>query len=387
MSDQMGDNVSENFDDADPPTAAPDQDAACASASVHPDRPPPVPSGPPPVATLAPGGKPVQQHPFSLSPVNVVLFVVAAIYAIVASMYGGEMTAFKLGQATGKIFVLALIPILAGVIAWRCSGRKWRGGSIACSVTLVVVLLLDVMGSIVPPVDGPSAREILDGIEAKRDQVRRKAAESDDPREIRKAGEEYLDSLRRGIDRWLEADTGLSKEASEVIVAWINETAVIGGAWSESFVSVESERVLDYSILTSDAEFERQRGVVHTYILKTIAYNELYENSGPDLKKRLAAVEGGDSDSVREFVEGVMESRLRAKPIMTPLMTAHIEYGRQMIEVLNLLQHNKDQWTYQNDKLLFADAAVETRFAELGAAMLQNEETINTLSQKILPKK
>ena len=65
-------------------------------------------------------------------------------------------------------------------------------------------------------------------------------------------------------------------------------------------------------------------------------------------------------------------------------MQAHIEYSDNLTHILDLLQKNRDVWSYENDEFLISNDSVLLKFNELFDAAAKNEDTINTLGVKLL---
>lgn len=70
-------------------------------------------------------------------------------------------------------------------------------------------------------------------------------------------------------------------------------------------------------------------------------------------------------------------------PILKPLVAAHAEYGKCMIEILDLLEKNRDAWTYQNDELLFDEEPLREQFNRILVRFTEQQETINRLAAEI----
>lgn len=79
-------------------------------------------------------------------------------------------------------------------------------------------------------------------------------------------------------------------------------------------------------------------------------------------------------------LRGATKTHLAQKPIMEPLMAAYIDYGNNMIQILDLLQKNKGEWVYESDELSIYSDEVLNDFNELG----ENEAVINTLSESLI---
>ncbi len=134
----MGDNVSENFDhDSNTPAAAL-QDSDYQQSDPQLGGPPPIPSGPEPVA------KP-ERHPFAFSSINKILFLLVVAYFAITIFARHGITPHHVGRLLGNVIIVILIPWLIARIVWVCTGRRKHGGSLACSIATVAFLLLHIL--------------------------------------------------------------------------------------------------------------------------------------------------------------------------------------------------------------------------------------------------
>ena len=65
-------------------------------------------------------------------------------------------------------------------------------------------------------------------------------------------------------------------------------------------------------------------------------------------------------------------------------MQTHVEYGLELIEVLDLLQANAAAWSMENDELVFDDGETQEAFDQLLGSLIDKETTIETLSNELV---
>ncbi len=288
-------------------------------------------------------------------------------------------TPYEIGEFIGKLFAYFLFPLLFAWIAWRLSGRKEKSGS----VTFNVVLLLVVLGQIGQFGKRLQESQSVREIQEQKEEFKQTLANVDDLEQVDAAYEKFADSVIEEFAQLSERSRGEEKEFYKIMSGFVSDSRAMFQRWSDSFDAVQAPRILDYSLLNSDEEFDFQKDVLEHYIEETKAYNRHTSNMISDLKKRLSVL-GQRSEYAAGAVKGATEKYLLQKPIFDSLFTAHVEYGNNIIQLLELLQKNQDEWSYANDELLIDSDAVLNECNELFEKMSINEATINTLSEKLL---
>ena len=269
---------------------------------------------------------------FKLSSFNLKYSGAVALVYLLLFFFFSDKAAYQIGALTGKLLVLLFLPTLFAWIVWRLAGKRER----AASVTFNVVLSLMLFGQIVNLLQQPEA-----------------AMEGQEQEEISRVMGEYGSNMQAIVEDW--------------------------GAVASS---LQSAGVLDYSLLTNDAEFDRQRAILRDYIEKTVAYDDSFTNTVPYIEARLSGLGEGNL-AAKEAVDGFRKGYLQQKPFFDPLMQAHIDYANNQIEILNLLQRNKNEWADENGQLVVYNDELLDEFNKLATAITNNEKTIGTLAVKL----
>jgi hypothetical protein len=102
----------------------------------------------------------------------------------------------------------------------------------------------------------------------------------------------------------------------------------------------------------------------------------------PELRMRLSVL-GEDNPSVKACIAGARESHSRAAPIFNSLTQAHIEYGHILIHLLDFLQKNKAEWSYENGTNSFSRDSLTAEYNKLIEATLKQHKEINKLAAKL----
>lgn len=324
--------------------------------------------------------EPQLKQNFKLSKSNKIYFLVIAVLSVGFFIIMPEKTPYRTGESAGQLMFFFLIPSLFAWIVWRLSARKKKSGSLAFNVVLTLCLLGQI-GRF-----GNNALQIqkIREIQMQNKNFKKEISKIEDPEEFDKAYNKYANSVTDGINNLSEICTGAEKKYYKIISEFVSESRSVVQKWNASYNSVMSPRILDYSLLNSDKEFDYQRNILRLYIEQSKIYNKFFANMVPNLKKRLKSVLEEKNEYARGTVKRITEKYLLKKPIFGPLMQAHIEYGNNMIKILDILQKNKDMWSYENDGLLFSINSMLSKYNGLIEVIGKNEATINTLTNKLV---
>lgn len=315
---------------------------------------------------------------FALSKSNKIYFGVIASLFLFSFVVFSEKSPYKIGELTGSLVSLLLFPSLFAWIIWRLSGRKEIAGSLTFNIFLSLILL----GQIGQFANKLHHFQISKELQEQKEKFKKDISDADNPAKIDASYSKYKDSLKNGLTKLSETSTGQDKQFYRIMSDFVTESNVNIQSWRESYNAVLSSRILNYSILNSDEEFAFQKNIINLYVEKTKASNESFANMVPNLKKRLRVL-GEGNKLAQGAIKGATEKHLSQKPILEPLMQSHIEYGKNMIQILELLQKNKDLWAYKNDQLLIYSDTVQNEYNKLIEKLGTNEATINTLSEKL----
>ena len=316
---------------------------------------------------------------YKLSKSNKIYFSVVAVLSIGVFVVMSDPTPYGLGVLTGRLIGYFLIPALIALIVWWLSGRKEKGGSWTFNIVLTLVILVQIgqFGNNVQP------SQVLSEYKEEQEKFKRDISNIKDPEEFDDVYKKHVASMKHSLSDLSEVSEGTEKQLYIIMNEYVGESQLVVQKWQDSLAAAQSPRILDYSLLNSDEEFDYQKNVLNIYVENTKAYGIYDANTIPDLKKRLSVL-GEENATVRVAVNSATEGYLSQKPIFEPLMRAHTEYGNGMIQMLDLLQKNKDMWSYENDELMISDDRLLSQYNELVEEFGSKVETINTLSSKLV---
>ncbi len=318
-------------------------------------------------------------HPFKLSTFNKAYIGFVALVAFALFIAFSEKTPFQVGQLTGELLSCLLFPLLLAWIVWGVTGRREKGGRL----TFTLVLTLILFGRLAQFEKRGRVNQEFESLQTQKEELKKELLATDDPEEIDAAFNGYVQSGKDAFDRLSKTSSGDEKKFYIIMRDIVTEAQTTTQNWNDAFRAVQSPDILDLSILVSGDEFARQSMIVRSYIEQSTAYSESVATYIPRLKKRLSVL-GDGNEIATEAIKGATEKLLLQKPILEPLMRTHIAYGNNMLQILELLQKNQDDWDYDNAELSIYSDDVSSDFDELADALGANEEAINSLSEKLI---
>lgn len=320
---------------------------------------------------------------YSLSTSNKIFYGLAILFSVVSFFLIGKFSSYEFGQLFGKVISYMLLPFFISWIIWRITGRSKIAGSITFNIILVLLLL----GQVVKTAEQIEKNESLEAIKSEKNQFKEYLSENEDAN-FEEAGEAYnkfTDSVKDEFKNLSEKSQGSEKLFFKLMAEFVNETQAEVLTWRNSYSEALSDDLFNYPLLKSDQDYESRKAAIRRYISASKKYLRSFEDTIPKLKSHLEPV-GKDNALVKGAIEGALEKHNKQKPIFNPLIQEHIKYGENLIAMLDLLQNNKNQWSYDNstDQLLFDDNQISETYDELFEKVTNNETAITTLSNKII---
>ena len=74
------------------------------------------------------------------------------------------------------------------------------------------------------------------------------------------------------------------------------------------------------------------------------------------------------------------------KTIFMPYINAHIGYGQGIKKIIELLENEQGNWSYDNETetLIFENSEAQTTYENILNDAISNEEIVNELSDKLV---
>lgn len=319
------------------------------------------------------------KNDFALSESNKVYFGCVAAISFVLFLVTSDKTSYQIGEFVGRLIGFLFMPLIFAWIVWRLSGKREKSGSVTFNIMLTLILI----GQIAQFGNKLQQSQQLEDLQKKKQEFKDEFSSTENAVESGDAYNKYTDSVKEGLNKLSETSTGSEKRVYRILSDFTSETQAIYQSWNQSLDAVLSQRILDYSLLVSDEEFEYQKKTLNHYVAQSESYRDYFATMIPRLEKRLKALGEGNKFAAGAL-KGATKKHFAQKPIMEPLMAAYIDYGNNMIQILDLLQKSKGEWVYESDELSIYSDEVLNDFNELIEKLGGNEAAINTLSESLI---
>tara|TARA_R110002096_G_scaffold399096_1_gene595313 strand:- start:43 stop:1017 length:975 start_codon:yes stop_codon:yes gene_type:complete len=314
---------------------------------------------------------------FRLSKVNWILaLIVIGISALIFLRRDG-INGFSLGYLFGSIVTSALIPLFFAFIVWLIKGKKPYAGTYTFNIVLVLMCfgMIKELGAI--------SKEKTDSVDSITKSVSEYKDKINNEEDGIDAYKEHMTNVDDGISKMIRNSTGNEQEVYKNLQRFTSINGSIMMDWQKSVDSVAHERILDYSLLNNQQEFEYQIGVLKYYKAQSESYKNHFENRKSiliDLNKNIPK----GNLTLKGVMTGINKKDSIQKPIFEPFINSHIDYSNDLLEIVKFLQDNQGKWEYKNDELTFSTVELEEKYSTLINKIAEDENQINELTDKLI---
>jgi len=314
---------------------------------------------------------------FKLSKVNWVFALAVIGVSAFVFLRNDGINSFSLGYLFGSIVISGLIPLLFAFVVWLIRRRKAYAGTYTFNVVLVLMCfgMIQEIGAIRKEkiknanVITNSAAEFKEKIINEEDAIL--------------AYETHSTNIEDGLSKMIKNSTGNEQEVYINLKKFTSINSSVMIAWQKSYDLVMEPRILDYSVLRDQAEFNYQIGVLKQYQKQSELYKSHFE-------KRMSLIEDFNKNIPKEnkalkgVMKGISKKDSIQKPIFKTFINSHINYGNSLIEMVEFLKNNNEEWKYQNDELIFNSSELEKRYSDIIKQIAEVEVRINESTEKLI---
>jgi hypothetical protein len=314
---------------------------------------------------------------FKLSKINwIFALLVIGISALLLLRKDG-INSFSIGYLFGSIVTVGLIPLIIAFVVWLVRGKK----NLAGTNTFNIVLVFMCFGMLTE--NGTISKKKTDSINEISKSVSEYKSKIKNDEDVISAYQEHSTIVNDNLSKLIKNSTGNEQEIYRGLQKYtsINNSVMIN--WQKSYDSVLEPRILDYSILNNQTEFEYQIDVLKYYKKQS----ELYKNH---FFKRKSLIADHFKNVPEEnhlligIMKGINNKDSIQKPIFRPFIDSHITYSSNLIEMIEFLLEKKNEWQYKNDELIFNNLNLEEKFLSRINEIAEDENQINDLTEKLI---
>lgn len=320
------------------------------------------------------------KYPFKLSKTNFIYAVIVAVIIVFINFRIYDFDVYTFGMSLGIIIGTMLMPTLIALLFWFILGRKQNGGT----TTFNIVLTLMLFGSIneltqIAKVKQKPIEELQKAVSEYKESA---IANPDD------TGSSYSElssTVKNSIEDLIKSSTGEERKVWLALKRFFKKSDSKNKEWNNAYNAFSDPRILDFNRLNNSKEFEFQKQTIQEYINQSNDFKSFIENRLDHLKEQTKNI-NKENKAYKGFLKGFTKKDSIQKPIFFPYINAHIEYGKKIKQIVELLEKEQGKWSYDNETetLLFKNSKSQFTYEELLNEALSNEEIVNELFDKLV---
>ena len=314
---------------------------------------------------------------FRLSKVNWVLALILIGISSFIFLKRDGVNGFSLGFLSASIILRTLVTLFIAFMVYLIKGKKPYAGTYTFNAVLIF-MCLGIMTEI-----GNISRERSQSVEAITNSISEYKEKLTNEEDGISAYREHSANVDNGLSKIIANSTGNDQKVYKNLqkFTYINNDVMI--KWQKAFDSVSATRILDYSVLNNQAEFKYQIDVLEHYRKQS----QLYRDHFSKRKSIIVSLNDNIPQSnltLKGVIKGINNKDSIQKPIFKPFIQSHINYSENLIAMVNFLQTNNEKWSYDDDEIIFDNTELENRYSEIIDLIIEDENQINELTDRLV---
>ncbi len=318
------------------------------------------------------------KYPFKLSKSNIIYAAIVSIIIILFNFRIYGFDGYTVGYSLGSIIGAILFPTLVALLFWFLLGRKENGGT----TTFNIVLTLMLFGSII------EFSQMLEDRQKPIDDLQKAVFEYKEntlsnPDSVATNYAELSTNVNIAIDDLIKTSYGEEKKIYLTLKNYLKKSDSVNAKWNNSYQAFMEPRILNFTKLNNDEEYEYQKKVVQNYIDDSENFKNFVQNRVDYLKSQTKHIDSNNK-AFKGFMKGIINKDSVQKPIFIPYINAHIDYGKNTKGIIELLERENGKWKNDNGIVKFQNPKSQVAYETLLENAIQNEETVNEYSEKLV---
>lgn len=317
-----------------------------------------------------------QKNNFKLSKVNWIFAIIVIGISSFVFLKKDGINGFSLGYLVGLIVTAGIIPLIFALVVWLIRGRVPYAGTYTFNIVLAFLCL-----GIVKEIGAMSMERSnsIDEISKSVTSYKNSLSNNGDPD---RAFDQYSSTFQKNLAKLINNSSGNEQEVYKKLLEFFTNNQIVMVEWQKSYDSVMNPRILDYSVLNSSEELKYQVNVLEHYRAESESYKKNFITRKSRMKELFVNIPQ-NNEVLQGVMAGISKKDSVQKPVFVPLIDTHIEYSNNLISILDLLKKNEQDWTYDNGQLFFESEEIEDKFTGIIQKVIENEQIINELSDKL----
>lgn len=318
------------------------------------------------------------KHPFRPSKSNIIYASIVAFTIMLLNIriYGFDY--YRFGYIVGSIIGILLIPTVIALLFWFLLGRKEKGGTTTFNLLLTFMFIgsLSELGQIAEERQNP----VNDLKKAISDFKETSLAHPDSTNTT------YLtlsNNVTKSIDELVKTSFGEEKKVYLALQEYFIQADSINIKWNNAHKAFAEPRILDFARLNEKNEFDFQKRVIQNYIDNSEKFKTFNQNRIKYLQNKTKNIDRNNK-AYKGFVKGLTNKDSIQKPIFIPYINAHIDYGKTMKGIIELLEQENGKWTFKNETITFQNQESQVIYEQLLMDAIKDEEIVDKFYDKLL---
>jgi hypothetical protein len=318
------------------------------------------------------------KYPFKLTKSNIIYFSIISLIVFAYQLRVNSFDGYVVGTIIGSIIGLFLFPLLFALLFWFILGRKKNGGTTTFNIVLSIVVLGQFSNFIQE--SGEKQKPINDLQEAV-SEYKEKTLTSPDSTDINYS--ELSTKVKKSIDDLIKTSVGEERKVFLKLKNYFKKADSVNVSWNNSYNAFAEPRILDFTRLNEKEEYKFQKKVIQEYIKESENFKSFVQNRVEYLKNQTKNIDK-NSKSYKGFIKGLTNKDSIQKPVFIPYINAHIEYGKGMKGIIEILEKENGKWKYENETITFQNSESQITYEKILNTAIENEEIVNELSDKLV---
>ncbi len=329
------------------------------------------------------------KYPFKLSKTNLIYSaVVICLMSLIKVFTFGPINdgfdrGYLIGDIIGILFITFLIPILFALFIWFVRRRQAWAGTTTFNIVLSVVVGLSGLAKLGKM--SQIQRDPINKMSKAVSDYKNSVSNVENISEIDSSYRVMSSDVHDAVDKMIEESTGEDKVVYKTFKHFLRITNNINLEWTNAVDQFSNERILDLTQFDDKSEYEYQKKIVKRYIDKSNVYKNFMENRIEIFESEAIHIDK-NNEVYRGMLRGMVRKDSLQRPIVLPFIQYHILYGEEMYSLLELLEVEHDNWSYniEDSTVVFQDSVSQEKYDYLLFDLYNYESTLISLSDSVM---
>jgi len=314
---------------------------------------------------------------YKLSKSNIILSSIFCVLLLIIAIRLLGFSYYTLGVSLGVIITTFIIPLIISFLVWLLFPAKNKSQSVVFNI----IAILFFWGSFVEIAKIKNEKTVLfKNILIAKEQLVIDTKKQPDSTQLNYS--KFSKTIKKNIKQIVEMSGGSEKKVFVAVENYFNEFNMIYPKWDNSYEKVLNDTILNFKLLKETKECDRQINIVENYILNSKEYKNFIVTRKDFLKKK--GIENDIKDSfIKAFLKELKTKDSIQLPLLKKHLNAHIKYGENIINIIQILKDSNHKWDYNDDILLFDEDKTMNNYNKVIEELTKNEEIINSSHSEI----